>query len=72
MKLFKLRPVVYATLVIIFAVNSLTAETSDNNLTQGFQNPPLAARPRVWWHWMNGNIAKEGIKLDLEWMQRVH
>ena len=27
--------------------------------------------PRVWWHWMNGNITKEGIKLDLEWMHRV-
>ena len=34
-------------------------------------NPPRAARPLVWWHWMNGNISKEGIKLDLEWMHRV-
>src|SRR5438105_14764110 len=25
----------------------------------------------MWWHWMNGNITKEGIKLDLEWMHRV-
>jgi hypothetical protein len=40
-------------------------------LKQGFQNPPPSARPRVWWHWMNGNITKEGIKLDLEWMHRV-
>ena len=32
---------------------------------------PQGARPRVWWHWMNGNITKEGIKLDLEWMHRV-
>ncbi|HTI70925.1 MAG TPA: glycosyl hydrolase [Candidatus Limnocylindria bacterium] len=31
----------------------------------------MAARPRVWWHWMNGNISKEGIKLDLEWMHRI-
>ncbi len=30
-----------------------------------------AARPRVWWHWMNGNISEEGIKLDLEWMHRI-
>jgi len=40
-------------------------------LRQGFENPPNTARPRVWWHWMNGNITKEGIKLDLEWMHRV-
>ncbi|MBE9463798.1 glycosyl hydrolase [Dyadobacter subterraneus] len=37
----------------------------------GFQSPPNAAKPRVWWHWMNGNITKEGITKDLEWMNRV-
>src|SRR6188474_878897 len=40
-------------------------------LERGFQDPPNSARPRVWWHWMNGNITKEGIKRDLEWMRRV-
>src|SRR3989442_1199881 len=40
-------------------------------LFPGFHNPPDSAKPRVWWHWMNGNITKEGIKLDLEWMHRV-
>src|SRR5689334_8083466 len=42
-----------------------------DTLEAGFQNPPAAARPRVWWHWMNGNITKEGIQKDLEWMKRV-
>ncbi|MEA5460822.1 glycosyl hydrolase [Arcicella sp. LKC2W] len=36
-----------------------------------FQSPPNSAKPRVWWHWMNGNISKDGIQKDLEWMQRV-
>ncbi|GAB3883268.1 glycosyl hydrolase [Spirosoma agri] len=40
-------------------------------LRQGFQTPPDAAKPRVWWHWMNGNITKDGITKDLEWMKRV-
>ena len=40
-------------------------------LQQDFQTPPDAAKPRVWWHWMNGNITKEGITKDLEWMKRV-
>lgn len=40
-------------------------------LKAGFENPPSSARPRVWWHWMNGNISREGIKLDLEWMHRA-
>ena len=37
-------------------------------LLNGFVNPPQEALPRVWWHWMNGNISKEGIKKDLLWM----
>ena len=44
---------------------------SQDRLMRGFQDPPNGARPRVWWHWMNGNIAPEGLKLDLEWMHRV-
>jgi hypothetical protein len=40
-------------------------------LMQGFENPPASAHPRVWWHWMNGNISKEGIDLDLHWMHSV-
>lgn len=36
-----------------------------------FQNPPDGAKPRVWWHWMSGNITKEGINADLEWMKRI-
>ncbi len=42
-----------------------------DTLKRGFVNPPQSARPLVWWHWMNGNISKPGIKLDLEWMHRV-
>lgn len=42
-----------------------------NSLLSGFQTPPAAARPRVWWHWMNGNVTKAGITADLEWMKRV-
>ena len=33
-------------------------------------NPPQEARPQVWWHWIDGNISREGIKADLEWMHR--
>jgi alpha-L-rhamnosidase len=36
-----------------------------------FDNPPNGARPRVWWHWMNGNVTKDGIVKDLDWMVRV-
>ncbi len=49
----------------------VSAQNSGEALERGFQNPPDSAKPRVWWHWMNGNITKEGIKGDLEWMKRV-
>ncbi len=42
-----------------------------NTLKAEFQTPPDDAKPRVWWHWMNGNVTKEGIRADLEWMNRV-
>jgi hypothetical protein len=41
------------------------------SLEDQFQNPPNSARPRVWWHWMNGNISKDGIAKDMAWMKRV-
>ena len=37
----------------------------------GFCEPPDEARPRAWWHWMDGNVDPEGIRLDLEWLHRV-
>jgi hypothetical protein len=40
-------------------------------LKTGFLKPSAGARPRVWWHWMNGNITPEGLQLDLEWMKRA-
>jgi len=51
--------------------SSSFAQNGPASLEDGFKNPPNSAKPRVWWHWMNGNITKEGIKLDLEWMNRV-
>jgi hypothetical protein len=50
---------------------STFGQSSSRSLEDGFKTPPNSAKPRVWWHWMNGNITKEGIKLDLEWMNRV-
>ena len=40
-------------------------------LYEQFLNPDKGYRPRVWWHWMNGNVTKDGIRKDLEWMDRA-
>jgi hypothetical protein len=62
---------IYAIMVLLLGVSTAAAQSKVDALKSGFENPPESARPRVWWHWMNGNITKEGIKLDLEWMHRV-
>ena len=45
-----------------------TAAFSQNG---SFENPPREAHPYVWWHWMNGNVSNDGIRKDLEWMDRI-
>ena len=61
-----------AMVVILMALGgAMQGQSSADALEIGFKTPPNSAKPRVWWHWMNGNITKEGIKLDLEWMNRV-
>jgi hypothetical protein len=44
---------------------------SESSLEDQFRDPPNSARPRVWWHWMNGNVTKDGIAKDMAWMKRV-
>ncbi|MGA2060225.1 MAG: glycosyl hydrolase [Thermoguttaceae bacterium] len=42
----------------------------DELLEKGFLQPPPSARPYTYWMWMNGNITKKGITLDLEAMKQ--
>jgi hypothetical protein len=58
-------------IVLACMAGSAIGQSSSDTLEQGFRQPPDSAKPLVWWHWMNGNISKEGIKLDLEWMHRA-
>ncbi|MFY9937381.1 MAG: glycosyl hydrolase, partial [Silvibacterium sp.] len=62
---------VAAVFLLALFASSATAQNTTDPLLGAFQSPPESARPRVWWHWMNGNITKEGIQLDEEWMKRV-
>lgn len=59
------------TILLAMALTTATGSMAQSDLQQQFANPPQEARPRVWWHWMNGNISKYGIKKDLEWMHRA-
>lgn len=60
-----------AALLLVICTRGSMGQNGLGALKANFQDPPESARPRVWWHWMNGNITKEGIKFHLEWMHRV-
>lgn len=65
------RSLLLATALTMAGVlNQASAQTTDT-LAEGFQTPPAAAKPFVWWHWLSGNVSKEGITADLEWMKRA-
>ena len=61
--------VVLATCVAV-PVDAQTEKRAAPTLEMAFRDPPLEARPRVWWHWLNGNVTKDGIAKDLAWMKR--
>jgi hypothetical protein len=43
----------------------------DAGLDASFRSPPAPARPLTWWHWLDGNITRDGITADLEAMKRI-
>lgn len=55
---------------IALAFLALSTQKADP-LADAFKNPPASARPHTWWHWMDGNVSKEGITADLEAMKQV-
>src|SRR6185312_2702225 len=56
-------------MLLCFISNGQTKNA--DSLFSNFQTPHASAKIRVWWHWMNGNITKDGIQKDLEWMHCV-
>jgi hypothetical protein len=55
----------------VLAIGILCAPARGDDLDKGFITPPDTAKPRTWWHWVSGNVTKEGITADLEAMKRI-
>ena len=64
-------PIVMLLAIVVLVTCQGPTSESSMDLEKDFLNPPESAKPRVWYGWMNGNITKEGIRADLEWMKRV-
>ncbi len=67
-------------LPVLLAIASLTFvcfnypsgdETNIEKLKADFRNPPDAARPGVYWYFMDGNLSREEMTKDLESMKEV-
>ncbi len=58
-------------LLTISALTPAHAQQPNDPLAESFVHPPSAAKPQVWWHWVNGNVSKPGITADLEAMKRA-
>lgn len=59
------------SILLLSCALAIRAQDTVDPFKKGFDDPPSAARPRVWWHWMNGNITWDGVQKDMEWMKRV-
>jgi hypothetical protein len=57
--------------ITILCVSIHVTAVHAGDLAEGFANPPDSARPHTLWHWMNGNVTKEGITADLEAMKEA-
>ncbi len=76
LKIYRKKSFLFSLLLLVAMFLSFVKCTSTDNsegiaLEQGFISPPDEAKPRVWWHWMGGNVSWEGAKLDMDWMKRV-
>ena len=58
-------------LVVLSLVLSAGLALAQADMEKSFREPPDAARPWVYWFWLNGNITRQGITADLEAMKRV-
>lgn len=54
----------YGLMLLLLASSARAASLEDD-----FREPPVVARPYVWWHWLGPNFSKEGITKDLEAMK---
>jgi hypothetical protein len=58
-------------LILLMLLLAATSETTADDLTDNFANPPYSSKPWVYWYWMQANATKAGITEDLEAMSKA-
>jgi len=59
-----------AAMTAVLTTSCIDRQAEYDKLFDGFMEPGPEAKPRVWYHWMNGNISQEGMEKDLKWMDK--
>jgi len=57
-------------LALLLATLAARGLPAGEDLAAGFADPPEAAKPWVYWWWLDSNASKEGITRDLQEMKR--
>lgn len=58
-------------LVGLMTLFTAAAAVAADDLAEGFAQPPVAARLRAYWWWLNGNVTNDAIDKDLRWMKDI-
>ena len=53
------------------AIRPAAGQDQPDPMADQFAHPPESAKPWTWWHWISGNISKEGITADLQAMKQI-
>ena len=57
------------TVILFLAISAFSTQAQTTLDKNQFQNPPTSSKVHTWWHWVGGNITKDGITKDLEAMK---
>jgi hypothetical protein len=66
-----LLPYFFSAICIFYTGTSNGQQNLVSTIEDNFKNPPVSAKPWVFWYWMHGAVSKEGITADLEAMKEV-
>ena len=55
----------FAAVLLLFACETPKTDDGLAELRQGFQNPPVKARAKVYWWWLNGYVDSVRLKTEL-------
>lgn len=67
---FKIMKTIELLIILLLACEVFGQTQPQSSLEKNFLNPPISARPKALWPWINGNVNLSQITLELEEAKR--